>query len=87
MLPGQPGQGTYSRARLRRGEPDGGRVENEISITILRKNFSIWRPCLRRRKDTELFAAFEQLQRERIGVGKHDEFLVLLGKLQETYLM
>ena len=38
-------------------------------------------------KDTELFEAFEQLERERIGVGKHDEFHALLDQLQNTYLM
>ena len=37
-------------------------------------------------KDTELFEAFEQLERERIGVGKHDEFHALLHRLQETFL-
>jgi len=38
-------------------------------------------------KDNELFEAFEQLERERIGVGKHDEFHTLLDQLQETYLI
>ncbi|MDX9787650.1 MAG: hemerythrin domain-containing protein [Desulfobacterales bacterium] len=38
------------------------------------------------KKDTELFEAFEQLERERIGVGKHDEFHALLDRLQNTYL-
>jgi hemerythrin-like domain-containing protein len=38
-------------------------------------------------KDTELFEAYEQLERERIGVGKHDEFHALLDRLQNTYLM
>ena len=37
--------------------------------------------------DTELFEAFEQLERKRIGVGKHDEFHALLDQLQDTYLM
>ncbi|MCF8068067.1 MAG: hemerythrin domain-containing protein [Desulfobacterales bacterium] len=39
------------------------------------------------KKDTELFEAFEQLERERIGVGKHEEFHVLLDQLQNKYLM
>ena len=39
------------------------------------------------KKDTELFEAFEQLERERIGVGKHDEFHVLLDQLKDTYLI
>jgi hemerythrin-like domain-containing protein len=38
-------------------------------------------------KDTELSDAFEQLERERIGVGKHDEFHALLDQLKDTYLM
>ena len=37
-------------------------------------------------KDTELFEAFEQLERERIGVGKHHEFHALLDQLQNAYL-
>ena len=37
-------------------------------------------------KDTELYEAFEQLERERIGPGKHDEFHGLLDRLQDTYL-
>lgn len=32
-------------------------------------------------KDAELFEAVEQLERERIGVGKHDEFHALLNQL------
>ncbi len=39
------------------------------------------------KKDIELFEAFEQLERERIGVGKHDEFHILLDQLQKTYLV
>lgn len=38
------------------------------------------------KKDNELFEAFEQLERERIGVGKHDEFHALLDQLQGEYL-
>jgi hemerythrin-like domain-containing protein len=38
-------------------------------------------------KDAELSEAFEQLERERIGVGKHDEFHAFLDQLQKTYLM
>lgn len=37
-------------------------------------------------KDQELFEAFEQLERERIGVGKHDEFHALLNRLEHEYL-
>ncbi len=39
------------------------------------------------RKDTELFKAFERLEHERIGVGKHDEFHALLDQLKDTYLI
>jgi hemerythrin-like domain-containing protein len=37
-------------------------------------------------KDTELFEAFEQLERERIGAGKHEEFHTLLHQLEQAYL-
>jgi len=37
-------------------------------------------------KDTELFEAFEQLERERIGVGKHEEFHALLDQLRDAYM-
>lgn len=37
-------------------------------------------------KDGELFEAFEKLERERIGVGKHEAFHALLDQLQATYL-
>jgi hemerythrin-like domain-containing protein len=37
-------------------------------------------------KDTVLFEAFEQLERDRIGVGKHEEFHVLLDQLRDAYL-
>lgn len=39
------------------------------------------------KKDKELFEAFEQLERERIGVGKHEEFHNLLKKLEKIYLL
>ena len=37
-------------------------------------------------KDIELFEAFEQLERDRIGLGKHEEFHALLDQLRNTYL-
>jgi len=37
-------------------------------------------------KDSELFEAFEQLERDRIGVGKHEEFHTILHQLQKIYL-
>jgi hemerythrin-like domain-containing protein len=37
-------------------------------------------------KDISLFEAFERLERERIGVGKHEEFHVLLDQLRDAYL-
>lgn len=37
-------------------------------------------------KDNELFEAFERLEIERIGLGKHEEFHALLDRLQDTYL-
>ncbi|MFO7614874.1 MAG: hemerythrin domain-containing protein, partial [Bacteroidales bacterium] len=37
-------------------------------------------------KDAELFEAFEQLENERIGPGKHEEFHELLNRLKHEYL-
>jgi hemerythrin-like domain-containing protein len=37
-------------------------------------------------QDERLFEAFEQLERDRIGVGKHEEFHALLEELQDVYL-
>ena len=37
-------------------------------------------------KDNELFESFEQLENERIGLGKHDEFHALLNQLKHEYL-
>jgi hemerythrin-like domain-containing protein len=37
-------------------------------------------------KDTELFEAFEQLEQNRIGVGKHEEFHALLNQLRDLYV-
>ncbi|MDD3620473.1 MAG: hemerythrin domain-containing protein [Desulfobulbaceae bacterium] len=36
--------------------------------------------------DTQLVEAFERLERERIGVGKHEEFHALLHRLRDEYL-
>jgi len=36
--------------------------------------------------DAALFEAFERLERERIGVGKHEAFHALLDELQDVYL-
>ncbi len=37
-------------------------------------------------QDAELFRAFEQLELERIGPGKHEQFHVLLDRLRQQYL-
>ncbi len=37
-------------------------------------------------KDNELFEAFEQLEKERIGPGKHEAFHALLNRLEHEYL-
>lgn len=37
-------------------------------------------------KDKELIKAFDKLEQERIGEGKHDEFHLLLHKLRDIYL-
>jgi hemerythrin-like domain-containing protein len=38
------------------------------------------------KQDADLFEAFEQLERERIGAGRHEAFHALLDQLQDTYL-
>lgn len=37
-------------------------------------------------QDADLFEAFERLERERIGTGKHEQFHAMLDRLQETYV-
>jgi hemerythrin-like domain-containing protein len=37
-------------------------------------------------QDAELFEAFERLERERIGIGKHEEYHALLDQLKARYL-
>jgi hemerythrin-like domain-containing protein len=37
-------------------------------------------------QDTALFEAFERLERERIGEGRHEAFHALLDQLQDTYV-
>lgn len=37
-------------------------------------------------QDERLVASFEKLERDRIGLGKHEEFHALLEKLQDVYL-
>jgi hemerythrin-like domain-containing protein len=37
-------------------------------------------------KDNELFENFEQLEKERIGLGKHEEFHALLNRLEHEFL-
>lgn len=37
-------------------------------------------------RDESIFESFEQLERERIGLGRHDEFHGLLNRLEEKYL-
>lgn len=36
--------------------------------------------------DEAIFEAFEQLERDRIGAGKHEEFHAFLGRLEREYL-
>ena len=37
-------------------------------------------------RDNQLFEDFERLERERIGIGKHEAFHRLLDQLSNTYL-
>jgi len=41
---------------------------------------------LPREKQNEIYAGFEKIEAEKIGVGKHEEFHKLLDQLQEFYL-
>jgi len=38
------------------------------------------------KKDSEIVEAFEKIERERIGPGKHEEFHRLLNRLEKAYL-
>ncbi|BDD88904.1 hemerythrin domain-containing protein [Desulfofustis limnaeus] len=38
-------------------------------------------------EDNRLIEEFEELEREQIGFGKHEEFHAMLGQLKETYLV
>jgi hemerythrin-like domain-containing protein len=65
--------------------------EYEALLTqhILKENsviFPLANDILDAAKDRELVDAFEQLERERIGAGRHEEFHRLLEQLRDTYL-
>ncbi|MFB3887773.1 MAG: hemerythrin domain-containing protein [Thermodesulfobacteriota bacterium] len=48
--------------------------------------FPMGEKAISRKKQEELLEAFEELERERIGVGTHEAFHKLLHQLQEFYL-
>ena len=84
-------------ARLRRGTGEGVRsfVENANDyISLLRQHiskennvlFEMGDKVLSPQENGTLIAAFEKLEVERIGVGKHEEFHKLLNELQNIYL-
>jgi hemerythrin-like domain-containing protein len=53
--------------------------ENNVLFPMANARFSA-------KKDDGLFKAFEKIEEERIGAGKHEEFHVLLSRLKKTYL-
>jgi hemerythrin-like domain-containing protein len=56
-------------------------IEKENSVL-----FAMADAKLNTAKDNELFEAFERLEKERIGAGKHEEFHLLLNRLEHEYL-
>jgi hemerythrin-like domain-containing protein len=56
-------------------------IDNENNIL-----FPMAEGKLDENQDMALFNAFEQLERERIGIGKHEEFHALLDRLRDRYL-
>lgn len=82
---------------LRTADPAGSgsfRESADTYITLLRQHihkennilFVIAESKLDAAKDSELFAAYEQLEEERIGPGKHEAFHAFMHKLQGLYL-
>jgi hemerythrin-like domain-containing protein len=53
--------------------------EDNVLFPLAEKN-------LPKQKQAELWAGFEKIEVEKIGIGKHDEFHRLLEDLQKTYL-
>ena len=83
--------------RWRSGEKAGkGSVKNTLDdyvrlLTqhIVKENTHLF-PMVEMKLDSEmdsrLFEAFEKLETERIGLGKHEKFHELLHRLRDTYL-
>ena len=82
---------------LRRGTPEAAKLFKENAngyISLLTQHiskendvlFMTGDKVLSTQENETLLEAFEKLEVERIGVGKHEEFHKLLHKLQEIYL-
>ena len=68
-------------------------IEDYVALLtqhIIKENsvlFPMVESKLNSQKDTELYQAFEQLELERIGPGRHEEFHGFLVRLQRAYLV
>ena len=58
-----------------------GHIDKENSIL-----FAMADKLLSEEKQDELYEGFEKIEDERIGIGRHEEYHGLLGKLNEIYL-
>jgi hemerythrin-like domain-containing protein len=84
-------------ARIKSGDTEGMRMFAEaasrymdlLELHIEKENsilFPLAETRLDPRRDPELVAAFEKLEEEKIGPGRHEAFHALLHRLKETYL-
>lgn len=82
---------------LRTGDPDAGGMLAEtgkqyialLTDHIAKENNMLFKMADERLdgfQDEGLVASFEKLERDRIGIGKHEEFHALLEKLKDAYL-
>jgi len=63
-------------------------------ITLLREHidkedhilYHVAEKLLSQKQDEQMFTAFEAIERERIGAGKHEEFHQMIHRLEATYL-
>ncbi len=84
-------------ARIKSGDAEGGRAFAEaasrymdlLELHIEKENsvlFPLAETRLDPRRDPELLAAFEKLEEEEIGSGRHEAFHALLRRLKKTWL-
>jgi hemerythrin-like domain-containing protein len=83
-------------SRIKAGDPEGGRAFAEaasrymdlLELHIEKENailFPLAEARLDPRRDAELLAAFEKLEEEEIGPGRHEAFHALLRRLKKTW--